>query len=135
MNTLEEELQEETMPEAVATDQKQQRTQWNWVQTSGRIASDVEKKTIKDQTLMVFTLMFETRHKTDKEGSHVNFIEVETWGKMADLFQPMLSKGIEIIVTGELFQQRWTGKDGRRAQKFCIAAQGLAISDQTYRPN
>ncbi|MBN8221959.1 MAG: single-stranded DNA-binding protein [Spirochaetes bacterium] len=136
MNTLEEDLQEDTMPEAYTpAENKPQRTQWNWVQASGRVASEVEKKTVKDQTVIQFTLMFETRRKTDKEGSHVNFIDIELWGKMADLFHPMLKKGIEIIVTGELFQQRWVGKDGKRAQKFCISAQALAISDQTFRPN
>lgn len=136
MNTLEEDLQEDTMPEAsYDSDKKQPRTQWNWVQLSGRIASQVEKKTVKDQTVLAFALLFETRRKTDKEGSHINFIDVELWGKMGDLFAPMLGKGTEIIVTGELFQQRWVSKDGKRAQKFLISAQALAISDQTFRPN
>ncbi len=134
MNTMEEELQEEVAFEP-ETERKPQKTQWNWVQASGRIASEVEKKSVKDQTVIQFTLMFETRRKTDKEGSHINFIDVEVWGKMGDLFQPMLKKGIEIIVTGELFQQRWLAKDGKRAQKFLISAQALAISDQTFRPN
>ncbi len=134
MNTMEEELQEEVAFEP-ETEKKPQKTQWNWVQASGRIASEVEKKSVKDQTVIQFTLMFETRRKTDKEGSHINFIDVEVWGKMGDLFQPMLKKGIEIIVTGELFQQRWLAKDGKRAQKFLISAQALAISDQTFRPN
>lgn len=124
------------MPEEAGQgEKKDRRTQWNWVQASGRIASDIEKRTVKDQTVLNFTLMFETRRKTDKEGSHVNFIDIELWGKMADLFAPMLAKGIELIVTGELFQQRWMSKDGKRAQKFLISAQALAISDQTFRPN
>jgi hypothetical protein len=54
---------------------------------------------------------------------------------MADLFHPMLIKGIELIATGELFQQRWMSKDNKRAQKFCISAEAIAITDQTFRPN
>lgn len=111
------------------------RTQWNYVQISGRIASEVEKKTVNDQTLINFTLLFETMRKTDKDGSHANFIQVELWGKMAELFYPLLSKGIEIVVTGELFQQRWVGTDGKKAQKYSISAQALAISDQKFRPS
>ena len=135
MNTLEEELGGETMPSEQTEQKKTVRTQWNWVQVSGRIASDVERKTVKEQTVISFTLLFETLRKTDKEGSHVNFIQVELWGKMAELFYPLLSKGIELIVTGELFQQRWVGTDGKKAQKFSISAQALAISDQKFRPN
>ena len=135
MNTLEEELGGETMPSEQTEQKKTVRTQWNWVQVSGRIASDVERKTVKEQTVISFTLLFETLRKTDKEGSHVNFIQVELWGKMAELFYPLLSKGIELIVTGELFQQRWVGTDGKKAQKYSISAQALAISDQKFKPN
>lgn len=135
MKTLEEELGGEAMPSEQTEQKKPARTQWNWVQVSGRIASDVEKKTVKEQTVISFTLLFETVRKTDKEGSHINFIQVELWGKMAELFYPLLSKGIELIVTGELFQQRWVGNDGKKAQKYSISAQALAISDQKFRPN
>lgn len=135
MNTTDEELGNEAMPSDTGEKKKPARTQWNWVQVSGRIASDVERKTVNDQTVINFTLLFETVRKTDKEGSHANFIQVELWGKMAELFYPLLSKGIELIVTGELFQQRWVGTDGKKAQKFSISAQALAISDQKFRPN
>ncbi len=123
------------MPAEAEATKKNARTQWNWVQLSGRIASDVESKTVKEQTVINFTLLFETVRKTDKEGSHANFIQVELWGKMAELFYPLLAKGIELIVTGELFQQRWVGGDGKKAQRFSISAQALAISDQKFRPN
>jgi len=132
MNITEEQITTEEETQAVT--KKNVKNQWNWVQVSGRIASEVTKKTVKDQTVVSFTLLFETRRKTDKEGSHANFIDVELWGKMADLFYPLLSKGIELIATGELFQQRWMGKDNKRAQKFCISAEAIAISDQTFRP-
>ncbi len=134
MNTLIEELGDEATPTEVKNG-KSLRTQWNYVQVSGRIASEIEKKTVKEQTVISFTLLFETLRKTDKEGSHANFIQVELWGKMAELFYPLLAKGIEIMVTGELFQQRWIGTDGKKAQKFSISAQALAISDQKFRPS
>lgn len=136
MNTLEEELKDEAVPaEGAATSKKILRSQWNWVQVSGRIASDVEKKMVKEQTVLAFTLVFETMRKTDREGSHVNFIHIELWGKMADLYSAYLAKGIEILVSGELFQQRWVNKQGQRAEKYCISAQAIAISDQTFKPN
>lgn len=134
MNTIAEELGGEATPTEVKNG-KSFRTQWNYVQISGRIASDVEKKIVKEQTVISFMLLFETVRKTDKEGSHANFIQVELWGKMAELFYPLLAKGIEIMVTGELFQQRWVGTDGKKAQKYSISAQALAISDQKFRPS
>lgn len=135
METLEQQLAGELTPTTVKTENKKARTQWNYVQISGRISSDIEKKTVKEQTVLNFTLLFETQRKTDKDGSHANFIEVELWGKMAELFYPLLTKGLEIMITGELFQQRWTTSEGKKAQKFLIWAQALAISDQKFRPN
>lgn len=134
MNNLEEELGSEVTPGETKTSMPA-RTQWNYVQISGRIASEIEKKTVKEQTVISFTLLFETLRKTDKDGSHANFIQIELWGKMAELFYPLLAKGIEIMVTGELFQQRWVGTDGKKAQKYSISAQALAISDQKFKPN
>ncbi len=134
MNTLTDELGGE-VPLTGVKNVKPVRTQWNYVQASGRIASEIEKKTVNDQTVINFTLLFETMRKTDKDGSHANFIQVELWGKMAELFYPLLAKGIEIMVTGELFQQRWVGTDGKKAQKYSISAQALAISDQKFRPS
>ena len=136
MKTLEEELRDEAMPaEMAAMPKKTVRSQWNWVQLSGRISSDVEKKSVKEQTVLAFTLIFETMRKTDREGSHANFIHVELWGKMADVYSAYLGKGIEILVSGELFQQRWVNKQGQRAEKYCISAQAMAVIDQTFRPN
>ncbi len=135
MKTLEEELGGESTPTETGKDAGKSRTQWNWIQLSGRISTDVEKKTVKDQTVISFALLFETQRKTDKEGSHANFIQIELWGKMAELFYPLLAKGMQILVTGELFQQRWQTKENQKAQKFCISAQALAISDHTYRPS
>jgi len=135
MNTLEQDLKDEGQTDAEVTPKKNARTQWNWIQVSGRLASDIEKKQVKEQTVVQFTLVYETMRKTDKDGSHANFIEVELWGKLADLYSTLLVKGMEIIATGELFQQRWVNKDGKKAQKFAINAQAIAISDQSYRPN
>lgn len=135
MNTLEEELSGEMTPTETGKVVGKSRTQWNWIQLSGRISTEVERKTVKDQTVISFALLFETQRKTDKEGSHANFIQIELWGKMAELFYPLLAKGMEILVTGELFQQRWVSKENQKAQKFCISAQALAISDHTYRPS
>ncbi|MBS0618106.1 MAG: single-stranded DNA-binding protein [Spirochaetes bacterium] len=136
MNTLQAELQTEGLSPVTQTiPRKKAGSYWNWVQLTGRIASDIEKKMVNEQTVLSFTLLFETARKTDREGSHVNFIAVELWGKTAEIFYPLLGKGLEILVTGELFQQRWVGKDGKKAQKYCISAQAIAISDQKFRPN
>ena len=135
MNTLEEDLAGEGVPTETPPAANKINTQWNWIQLSGRISTEIEKKTVKDQTVISFALVFETQRKTDKEGSHANFIQIELWGKMAELFFPLLAKGMQILVTGELFQQRWVSKENQKAQKFCISAQALAISDHTYRPS
>lgn len=139
MNTLMKEMATETIDteetnSTAGEARKKAQSPWNWVQISGRIATDLERKTIKEQTVLSFSLLFETLRKTDRDGSHANFIQVELWGKIAEHFFPLLSKGLELLVSGELFQQRWVASDGKKAQRYLISAQSVVISDQKFRP-
>ncbi|MCX7632921.1 MAG: single-stranded DNA-binding protein, partial [Turneriella sp.] len=83
--------------------------------------------------LICFSLAFPSRRKTEKSGSHVGFISVELWGKTAELYFPLLEKGLAVCITGELVHQRWVSVDGKKMQKFLISAQTLAISDPKFR--
>jgi single-strand DNA-binding protein len=57
-----------------------------------------------------------------KSKEDVLFIDVETWGKLADICTEYLAKGKKIIVEGRLKNNSWTNKDGEKRNKiFCVA--------------
>jgi len=105
----------------------------NIIQVKGRLVSEPILKTFDSgKKLMSFSLMYYTRQTTDKEGSHANFIEVDAWEKLADIFQPLLKKGLEIVVNGALVQHRWKDKQGKNCSRFQISAETLMISDLNF---
>lgn len=107
----------------------------NFTQIKGRIVSDPEMKIVGDgKKLLSFRMVFMTPQRTDASGSHSNFITVQIWGKMAEAFQPLLTRNLLVIAKGSLVQNRWKGEDGKDRSMFRLSADSLAISDPQYLP-
>ncbi len=103
-------------------------------QLVGRLVNDPVVKEIKSgKRVMTFNLAYNTMQSTDNDGSHANFISVEAWDKMVDIFEPMLTKGLQIIVNGDLVQNRWVDKDGKKRETFKFVAQAITINDLKFR--
>ena len=52
----------------------------------------------------------------------VTYIEIETWGKIAENCNNYLSKGSKVLVEGRLSLNQWESKTGEKRSKiFCIA--------------
>ncbi|MCS6985131.1 MAG: single-stranded DNA-binding protein [Leptospiraceae bacterium] len=106
----------------------------NFHQLWGRLVQ--EPRAVETQgghRLLRFSLVYHTLRAADSEGSHANFIEVEVWGKLAEKYQPLLKKGLQIVVTGELVQRRWQAADGRKREKYILVAHALRITDRAHR--
>jgi len=53
----------------------------------------------------------------DKNGNWVNnAIDVEIWGKQAEVLSTRLSKSDSFFAHGQIFRQEWEGKDGKRSK-------------------
>ncbi|MDH5720764.1 MAG: single-stranded DNA-binding protein [Spirochaetia bacterium] len=105
----------------------------NIIQVKGRLVSEPVLKTFDSgKKLMSFSLMYYTRQTTDKEGSHANFIEVDAWEKLAEIFHPLLKKGLEVVVNGALVQRRWKDNLEKKQSRFQITAETLMISDLNF---
>lgn len=104
-------------------------------QIKGRIATDpVVKEVGGGKTLLTFVMAYDTPVTTDSEGSHASFIDAEVWEKVAVFFQPYLKKGLEIIVNGYFYQNRWKNADGQNRSKFKFSVNSLSITDLKFRP-
>ena len=109
------------------------RTSLNINQLQGRLVADPEYKELKnDKKLLTFRFAYDTVQTTDPEGSHSNFISVEAWDKIAEIFSPLLCKGLEVLVSGSLVHQRWKDKEGSPQSRYKFVAQSLNITDMKF---
>ncbi|RME90365.1 MAG: single-stranded DNA-binding protein [Candidatus Hydrogenedentota bacterium] len=101
----------------------------------GRLTADPELKQVSEEKqVLTFRLAYNTRRTTDAEGSHSNFIDCELWGKAAASYATLLSKGLQVIVKGELLQRRWKAADGTNRSRFTISVDRIEICDLKKRP-
>ncbi|MDH4263024.1 MAG: single-stranded DNA-binding protein [Spirochaetia bacterium] len=102
-------------------------------QLKGRIVNDPEvKETKTGKKLLTFNLMFFTRQTTDAEGSHTNFIQVEAWQKVAEMYAPYMCRGLEILVNGSIVQKRWSDENGNLKSQFYFTADAINITDLKF---
>ena len=105
-------------------------------QVCGRLVKDPQlKETPTGKIVMEFTLAYNTRSSTDSLGSHTSFLTIEAWEKLAEKYILHLKKGIQIIVKGELVQNRWKDTEGKIYSKVKIVAENIEINDLKRRPN
>ena len=84
----------------------------------GNLVRDPESKTTSnDNTVTKFTVAVSER-KDDKPA----FIEVVTWGKLAEMCAKWLTKGRQILAEGSLKQDSWEDKNGNKRSKLYINA-------------
>ena len=106
------------------------------IQVCGRLTKDPQlKETPTGKIVMEFTLAYNTRSSTDSLGSHTNFITIEGWETLAEKYILHLKKGIQIIVKGELVQNRWKNSEGKSYSKVKIVAENIEINDLKKRPD
>ena len=103
-------------------------------QIRGRVVAAPELKSTKTgKTVATFTLAYDTPQKTDKEGSHTSFVQVEMWEKIAEVFSPLLSKGLEVVIQGNFVQNRWKDENGKNRSNFRFNASLVSIIDIHYQ--
>jgi len=104
-------------------------------QIEGRLTADPQvKETSTGKIVMLFSLAYDGPYKTDKDGSHTSFVQVEVWEKTAEMFSVLLKKGMKILVSGLYVQNRWEDATGKRKSNFKFSASNILITDLKYRP-
>jgi len=80
----------------------------------GRLVADPVVKPVGNGNLAIFTLV-NNRERKDSEGNvkeETCFIEVEAWGKQADICAKYLHKSESVLIEGRLKQSVWDDKNG-----------------------
>ncbi len=96
----------------------------NHVTLAGHITRDPEVRQMKERTLTTFGLAVNRCYK-GKEGAmteEVCFIDLECWGKTAELVGQYCQKGDPVFIEGYLKLDSWKTKDGTPRQTLKVVA-------------
>lgn len=89
----------------------------NSITIGGNLCGDPESKEISGgHTLTTFRIA--NNHGKDK----VSFVNVESWGKTAEIVRQYLEKGSGVIVQGELIVDTYQDKEGNKRTKAFVKA-------------
>lgn len=95
-----------------------------------RIISDPQLKTFESGT-MVVNFGGGIQEGKDKNGEYINnAIDVEAWGKTAEIIADNLKKGDSIFVSGNVRMQEWKDKESGANRRKHV----LSISRFEYLP-
>ena len=60
----------------------------------------------------------------------VEFHDIVTWGKLAEICAQILAKGRKVYIEGRLQTRSWEGQDGVKRQKTEIVAENMLVLDR-----
>ncbi len=60
----------------------------------------------------------------------VEFHDIVTWGKLAEICKQLLTKGRKVYIEGRLQTRNWEGQDGVKRYKTEIVAENMLVLDR-----
>ena len=97
----------------------------------GNVTRDVEVKfTPKGTAVAGITLAVNRNYKTDsgEKREEVTFVDVELWGRIAEIAGEYVKKGNPLYVEGRLKQDSWEDKDsGQKRTKLKVVAENIQL--------
>jgi single-strand DNA-binding protein len=101
----------------------------NRVILAGNLTRDPETRRIPSGTAVCdFSVAVNrtwTDRTTNEKREEVSFIDVETWGRQAEVAQEYLKKGRAVLIEGRLKQDRWESKEGKKMSRLKVYAERL----------
>jgi single-strand DNA-binding protein len=100
----------------------------NIVVIVGRIVRDAELKYSSSGTAICNFSIASNRSvkRGDKWEDEASFLDLTLWSKQAEGLNKYLTKGQQVVVKGELKQERWS-KDGQNHSKLSISVDSVQL--------
>ncbi|MDR3347250.1 MAG: single-stranded DNA-binding protein [Helicobacteraceae bacterium] len=98
----------------------------NKVLLIGNLTRDVEIRYAQDLAIAKFGIAVNRRWK-DKE--ETMFIDVDVFGRGAEIAHQYTHKGSKVLVEGRLVLDQWTDQSGQKRSKHKIAADNIQLLD------
>ncbi len=73
------------------------------------------------------------RNKEKELISDVTYVNIDTWGGLAESCDKYLKKGRGVRVVGRLRQERWNDDEGRPREKYIIVAEHVEFQSKPSR--
>jgi len=93
----------------------------------GNLVADPENKSFSSGATLTRLRLASNRKFKDKEEKL--YVDVDTWGKLAELCGEYLEKGRRVGVVGRLKLDEWEDKDGNKRSKICVVADNVQFLD------
>ena len=100
---------------------------FNQVVLMGKLVRDPDLKYVSGMPLCTLRLVVPRFYK-GKDGQRKNdslFIDVLVWRHMAEVCAQALRKQSEVMVSGRLQMNDWTGRDGHRRQAYRVQSERI----------
>ncbi len=104
----------------------------NRVMLAGNLTRDPEVRHIGTSQVANFGLAM-NRRWTDKDGAkkeEVTFVDVECWGRTAELVAQYMTKGRPCYIDGRLKLDTWETRDGQKRQSIKVVADSVQFLGQ-----
>jgi single-strand DNA-binding protein len=100
----------------------------NTVIIAGRLTRDSEMSFTNSGTTLVKLSLAVNRSvkKNDQWEDEASFFDATIWGKRGEVLNQYLSKGQQVIITGELKQERWEN-EGQKRSKVTIHVNDIQL--------
>jgi single-strand DNA-binding protein len=98
----------------------------NSILIEGNLVSDPVIATLNNGSSICRFSIASNRYYKNSENERmeeVNFIDVDTWGNLAEACNAYLSKGRKVRVVGRLKHDRWEDDDNQKKENYVIVAE------------
>ena len=95
----------------------------NNVSLIGRLGQHPElRATTGGKKVATFSIAVENRHRSDGEP---DWVQIEVWGKTAEVIAEHKAKGDQVAVTGRLTSSQWETGDGDKRSRLFVTAESV----------
>jgi single-strand DNA-binding protein len=104
----------------------------------GNLTSDVEVKYVGGGNTAVANISIAVNEKRKTAAGYadvVHFIDVTLWGKTAENAAQYIGKGRQVVVIGDLQQERWDDNNGNKRSRLKVNCRELHYTSGGKRDN
>jgi single-strand DNA-binding protein len=104
----------------------------NKVMLMGNLTRDIDMRTLPSgMAVAAFGLAVNRRWKNaqGEQQEEVTFVDMEAFGKPAEVMNQYLRKGSAVFIEGRLKLDQWEDKDGNKRQKMKVVVESFQFID------
>ena len=104
----------------------------NKVMLMGNLTRDIDMRTLPSgMAVAAFGLAVNRRWKNQQgeQQDEVTFVDLEAFGKPAEVMNQFLRKGSAVFIEGRLKLDQWEDKDGNKRQKMKVVVESFQFID------